>query len=85
MACATCRYHSATKREKVLGVADEDMEIVAFSEDEFDTAYLCQHPAQQGRSMGVGEQAGEKCQLFEMGQKRGVSPALARRLAQHSK
>lgn len=79
--CEKCRHHSATKRAKVLEVADEDMEIVSFSEEEFDVDYTCLHPDQAGRGMGVGSSAGADCKLFALGGKRGLDPELEQRLA----
>lgn len=81
MTCENCRYHTATARAKVIDVADEDMEIVAFSDDEVEKDYTCMHPTQQGRAVGVGSSAGEGCPLFALGGKRSVDAELERRLA----
>lgn len=81
MTCAKCRYHSMTERAKVLDVADEEMEIVAFDDTAMDKVYLCRHPEQRDREIGIGDTAGEGCKLFALGGKRTVDPELERRLS----
>lgn len=81
MTCAKCRHHSATERAKVVDVADEDMEIVEFDDTTIERVYLCQHPDQRGREIGIGDSAGEGCKLYAVGGKRTIDPELERRLS----
>lgn len=70
-----------TERAKVVDVADEDLEIVEFDEDTIEKVYLCQHPDQRGREIGIGAHAGEGCSLYAVGAKRTIDPDLERRLS----
>lgn len=72
------------QRAKVVDVADEDLEIVEFDEDTVERVYVCQHPDQRGREIGIGEQAGEGCSLYAVGTKRTIDPDLERRLSWRS-
>ena len=81
MTCAKCRYHSMNERAKVVAVADEDLEIVEFAEDTIEKVYVCVHPDQRGREIGIGAQAGEGCSLYSVGMKRSIDHDLERRLS----
>lgn len=81
MTCAKCRHHSATERAKVVDVADEDMEIVEFDDATTERVYVCQHPDQRGREVGIGDSAGDGCKLYAVGIKRTIDDALERRLS----
>jgi hypothetical protein len=70
-----------TERAKVVDVADEDMEIVEFDDTTTERVYVCQHPNQRGREVGIGDSAGEVCKLYTVGIKRTIDADLERRLS----
>ncbi len=80
MTCASCRHHSASSRAKVVDVADEEMELVEFSE-EVEQVYVCQHPDKRGQEIGIGADAGTGCVLFMLGGKRVIDTELEKRLS----
>lgn len=83
--CAGCRHHHKSERRKALELADGDMELVAYEDDDKPQQwwFVCMHETQLNKEMGVIEnEPGQDCELFELPQKAGLSPELERLLAQ---
>jgi hypothetical protein len=80
--CDSCRLASKTIRQKVLPAEDGDgeMEMIAVSDSETESVFNCHHPSQPGRLIGIGEDAGKDCPLYEAGQKTSALPPHLQRL-----
>jgi hypothetical protein len=84
--CAGCRHHTKVTRPVVLGLDDEDqvgmeMESIAVDDERIENVYFCQHPDGRGREVGVGEESGIDCTLFEAPRAFRLSDDVLRALA----
>ena len=80
--CLDCRYHAREERVKALRVVDPALEIVEYA-DEPQIFVVCRHSsAGRGREVApIEAEPGADCELWEAGEKRGLSDELRALLA----
>lgn len=84
--CASCKHHSHTRRARIVGVFDGDLEMIEEDDETLEDVYFCTHPEKSTDLAAVGPEQAEtrakNCSLFTIGRRSTLSPELERLLAQ---